>query len=340
MSSVSRLGSAVFVAALAGSFSLVVIGQSRTTTEGAAQTTGGSVAGPLRNAARAIDEGVYTAAQATRGQVIFKERCVSCHGETLGGDIGPPLTGSEFLKLWGDIALSELVNKIENTMPADQPGTTTRAQAADIVAYMLAVGKFPAGRAELVTDEASLKQIVLPAGTAAAPKPVAVAATQARPLGNLAQVMRGIFFPSSNLIFNVQGHDPGEPNKTVYEPGTTAFSWVDWGGGIYTGWELVDYAAIALADAAPLLLTPGRRCENGRPVPVERADWVKYTAELVEAGRAAYKASQSRNQEAVSEVTNQIAEACLNCHVMYRDKPGGTPADPSNKAARCLPRQP
>lgn len=321
MSSFSRLGVAVFVSALGGSFSLVVLaGQSRTATAG-----------------------VYTAAQATRGQAIYKERCMSCHGETLLGDVGPPLTGGEFMKFWGDIALSELVNKIEKTMPADQPGTTTRAQAADLVAYVLQVSKFPAGKAELVSEDAALKQITLPAGNLAAPAPVTVAATSApvsQPLGNLAQVMRGIFFPSSNLIFNVQGHDPGTPNKTIYEPGTAPFSWVDWGGGIYSGWELIDYAAVTLADAAPLLLTPGRRCENGRAVPVERADWIKYTAELVEAGRAAYKASQSRNQEIVSEVTNQIAEACLNCHVQYRDKPGGTPADPSNKAARCIPRQP
>ncbi len=26
-----------------------------------------------------------------------------------------------------------------------------------------------------------------------------------------------------------------------------------------------------------------------------------------------------------------------NCHEVYRDKRGGTPEDPSNKAARCVP---
>jgi hypothetical protein len=99
----------------------------------------------------------------------------------------------------------------------------------------------------------------------------------------------------------------------------------------------VDYAAIALAESTPLLLTPGRRCENGKPVPVERADWVRYVDQLAEAGRAAYRASQSRNRDAVAEVTNQIADACLQCHEVYRDKPGGTTDDPSNKAARCAP---
>jgi hypothetical protein len=112
---------------------------------------------------------------------------------------------------------------------------------------------------------------------------------------------------------------------------------VDWGAGIYSGWELIDYAGVSIADSAPLLLTPGRRCENGRPVPAERADWIQFTNELVDAGKAAYKASQSRNRDAVIEVGNQIADACLHCHEVYRDKPGATPDDPSNKAARCVP---
>jgi len=86
------------------------------------------------------------------------------------------------------------------------------------------------------------------------------------------------------------------------------------------------------------MLTPGRRCKNGKPVPVDDADWVKFTVELAEAGKAAYKASQSRNQAAVSDVTNQVADACLNCHQVYRDKRGSVtnPGDPSNKAARCV----
>ena len=142
-------------------------------------------------------------------------------------------------------------------------------------------------------------------------------------------------FPSSNLIFSVQGQDPAAP-KPAFKPGAGGFNWADWGAGIYSGWELVDYAAVSLVDVAPLLLVP-RRCENGKPAPVERADWVKYTQELADAGRAVFKASQTRNQEAVSDATNLLADSCLNCHVAYRDKPGGTAADPSNKAARCIP---
>lgn len=293
---------------------------------------------------RTVADGVYTEAQATRGEGIYKERCATCHGATLGGAQAPPLAGNEFMRAWGG-PLSELVNKIQNTMPANDPGKLTRQQATDVVSYMLQAGKFPAGRSELASDEGALKAIALPAAPASSGQPAAAAAGQAPsfpPAGNLAQVMRGILFPSSNLIFNVQSRDPAAPlpQRPTSQVTSGAFPWADWGAGIYTGWELVDYAAIALAESAPLMLTPGRRCENGKPVPVNDPDWVKFTLELAEAGKAAYKAAQTRKQDVVSEITDQVATSCSHCHEAYRDKRGSravvNPIDPSNKAARCV----
>ena len=278
-------------------------------------------------------DGAYAPAQAQRGRALYEVECQACHGAALTGALGPPLAGAGFLREWDRRLLAELVDKIEHTMPATKPGTLSRAQATDLAAYLLQANAFKAGAADLAANDALKIAIVAPRG---APSTAASPATSApRPPGNMAQVMRGILFPSSNLLFNVQNQDPGEQKPGWSPGGPTAFSWVDWGAGIYSGWELVDYAAIALAESAPLLLTPGRRCENGRPVPVNSADWIAYTARLAEAGRAAYRASQTRNRDAVSEVTNEIADACLQCHDAYRDKPGGTTADPSNKAARC-----
>jgi mono/diheme cytochrome c family protein len=281
-------------------------------------------------------DGVYTNEQATGGQALYKEKCASCHGPALDGGAAPPLRGDGFLRIWSAQPLSDLVSKIQKTMPASEPGTLTRPQSLALVAYLLQAGKFPAGR-DMLSDDAALKQVAFAdrgAGQARPPGTAALALSS-QPLGNMAQLMRGILFPSSNLIFSVQGQDPGAP-KPPYKPDAGGFNWADWGAGIYPGWELVDYAAVALADVAPLLLVP-RRCENGTAAPVERADWVKYTQELADAARMVYKASQTRNQEAVSDATNQLSDACLNCHVAYRDKPGGTAADPSNKAARCIP---
>src|SRR5712672_2774119 len=47
-----------------------------------------------------------------------------------------------------------------------------------------------------------------PAAKAAAPS-----SSSSKPVGTLAQVMRGILFPNSNLIFDVQQTDPGAPKK-------------------------------------------------------------------------------------------------------------------------------
>jgi mono/diheme cytochrome c family protein len=284
---------------------------------------------------RSTSAGVYTAAQAASGETAYKEKCEHCHGEALQGLVGPPLTGPMFMGVWGGKALDELVDKIQNTMPADAPGTTTRPQALEFAAYMLQVGKFPAGQSALPADQAALKQITFP-GTAAAVTPVASHGVPVQAIGNLAQVMRAIFFPSSNIIFTAQSQDPGKP-KAAYKEGETGFSWADWGAGIYSGWEMVDYAAIALAEAAPLLTTPGRRCENGRPVPSDRADWIQYTQDLVEVGKKVYRLAQTRKQEAMDEASELITDACLACHEKYREKGFGPPGDPSNKRARCTP---
>jgi S-disulfanyl-L-cysteine oxidoreductase SoxD len=287
---------------------------------------------------RTANDSVYTDAQATRGRTLYREKCATCHGDALEGKLAPPLAGSAFLAVWGPQPLSDLAGKIRNTMPADDPGKLKPAEAADLVAYILQAGKFPSGRNELGADEAMLKSIVI---AAAKPQAIAPPASQAPafpPLGNLNQVMRGILFPSSNIIFNVQTNDPGAPAKPGQAgAGAKPFSWTDWGAGIYTGWQVVDFAAVAIAESAPLMLTPGRRCENGRPVPVDRPDWIKFSLALAEAGRVAYRASQTRNQEAVSDATNQLADACFQCHSVYRDKRGSRPGDPAANAARCTP---
>ena len=304
------LGAAVLAGALAGSSSFAVHAQQ----------------------SRTAKDGVYAGGQATRGQAIYKGKCASCHGETLEGLQGPALAGDGFLGVWGNQPLSDLVGKVQHTMPRSEPGTITRQQATDVVAYLLQAGKFPAGTAELSGDEAALKQIMLPGPQAPASRPPAAAAQTMAfpPAGNLAEVMRGILFPSANVIFDAQVVDPGAPRKKSSSSASDSLSvrFAD----VYPGWQLVDYAAVALAESAPLMLTPGRRCENGKPVPVGRADWIKLTQDLADAGKAAYKASQSRNQDAVIEVSNQVSESCLNCHRAFRDGRGGG-------AARCVPRE-
>ena len=116
-----------------------------------------------------VAQGVYTDVQAGRGQAVYTARCSTCHGATLAGRTGPALAGDDFNGIWATQSVSDLVMKIFNTMPKDDTGKLTRQQSTDIVAYMLQVGKFPAGRAELQSDDAALKPISFPAMAVSSP---------------------------------------------------------------------------------------------------------------------------------------------------------------------------
>ncbi len=287
-------------------------------------------------AARSVGAGVYSSAQATRGQQVYQAECASCHGNALEGKGGPPLAGDAFFASRSAQPLKNLVDKIQKTMPFDDPGKLTRNQSIDIAAYILQAGKFPAGQNEL--SETALAQAVFPAAqgpaasAAAGPGPSFVA-----PEGNLAELMRALAFPNSNIIFNVQIHDPGK--KAAPKPNPPEFDYVEWGSNIYPGWMMIDQAAIALTETAPLYLTPGRKCQNGKPVPVDREDWKKYVADMVDVGRLAHKASQARDFEAFVDISEKLNDACANCHRVYRDRGG---RDGANRcvAAAAAPAKP
>ena len=146
-----------------------------------------------------------------------------------------------------------------------------------------------------------------------------MAASRGALTGNVQQIMRGIFFPNANMIFNVQTHDPADKKPlSGIAPGGSDFNWVQWGAGLYSGWEDVTYAAIVLAEASPILLTPGRTCENGNPVPVDRADWIEYSKGMLDAAKKSLDAARMKSMDAVSDATNDLNDACQNCHRVYR----------------------
>ena len=114
-------------------------------------------------------DSVYTTEQAHRGEALYQKQCVSCHGAALDGNGPyPPLSGTDFLgKYEGQPALN-LYDMIQKLMPATAPGSLTRPEAADLLAYILSFDKFPAGKTDLPSDEDSLKKLIIP--KLAAPK--------------------------------------------------------------------------------------------------------------------------------------------------------------------------
>ena len=119
-------------------------------------------------ASRSTNDGVFSAEQAKRGDVMYKEQCATCHGDNLeGSGPMPPLAGKDFLANWTGKTVGELFEKTHTTMPATAPGTLTPAQAADLTAHMLISSGFPAGTTELEPKVEALMQIKIDAPKAA-----------------------------------------------------------------------------------------------------------------------------------------------------------------------------
>ena len=108
---------------------------------------------------RSVWDGVYTEEQAKRGEPLYYRDCSSCHGEKLqGDDNSPALAGIDFITDWNGLTLGKLFDKIRLTMPRDGPSQVSNPEKADILAYILSVNKFPAGKTELQQGDA-LKEI-------------------------------------------------------------------------------------------------------------------------------------------------------------------------------------
>jgi S-disulfanyl-L-cysteine oxidoreductase SoxD len=113
-----------------------------------------------QQASRTIWDGVYSDAQARRGQKVYTEICVYCHGPDFEGDeMGPALRGSSFIAQWSGQPVLKLFTKIVETMPQDDPGTLTPQNAVDVMTYLLEANQVPAGKSDLPGDTAALERI-------------------------------------------------------------------------------------------------------------------------------------------------------------------------------------
>src|SRR5687768_308549 len=71
--------------------------------------------------------GVFTKEQAIEGDVVYQERCSTCHGPNLeGGEDAPPLLGAQFSAIWEGRAIGDLVRRMAARMPKDAPGSLGR----------------------------------------------------------------------------------------------------------------------------------------------------------------------------------------------------------------------
>jgi hypothetical protein len=146
--------------------------------------------------------------------------------------------------------------------------------------------------------------------------PASASGARQRVDANLAQLMKGILFPNSNVVFFAQSDDPAKvpPAK---DPSVATDPLAD----TYGKWQAVENSSLALVEAANLLIIPGRKCSNGLPVPIGNADWPKFVQGLRDAGMKAYKAAQSKDMDKMLDAADTMTTACANCHEKYREKP-------------------
>ena len=115
----------------------------------------------IRAQDRTTWDGVYTEEQATRGEALYQEHCVRCHGATLqgNGEGALPLTGPIFMATWNGVEMGAMLERVRLSMPQDKPGTMSRQQIADLLAFVLRSNKFPAGESELARQPDLLNAI-------------------------------------------------------------------------------------------------------------------------------------------------------------------------------------
>jgi cytochrome c5 len=117
--------------------------------------------------AKSVWEGVYTQAQAQRGQTAYTQYCIACHKADLLG-IEAALRGEPFIERRREDTLDGLFLDMKATMPRRNPGSLPDQTYVDIIAFALQNNEMPAGNLELTPDLLDKTELVGKGG----PKPV------------------------------------------------------------------------------------------------------------------------------------------------------------------------
>ncbi len=105
--------------------------------------------------------GVFSDAQAARGEALYADNCSYCHlVDMTGGDLAPALTGAPFIAKWTSKPLSEVFDYMRVQMPLNSPGGLSPQQNADVLAFLLKKSGFLSGGVDLPSQSAGLKGVV------------------------------------------------------------------------------------------------------------------------------------------------------------------------------------
>ena len=105
-------------------------------------------------------DGVFTEAQASRGEAAYGRSCAACHKEDLlGGGTAPALAGDAFFRRWNESTLDDVVETMRSSMPQEAPNSLEAQVYVDIITYLLKASGTPQGSKELTADRDRLKLV-------------------------------------------------------------------------------------------------------------------------------------------------------------------------------------
>jgi mono/diheme cytochrome c family protein len=104
-------------------------------------------------------DGVYSDAQATKGEAIYIDKCAKCHGVDGSGGDAPELQGGGFAADWDGLTVAQLFDRTRSSMPQDNPQSLSRDDTAAILAYLFRKNGFPPGSADLSSAGEALNAI-------------------------------------------------------------------------------------------------------------------------------------------------------------------------------------
>jgi mono/diheme cytochrome c family protein len=127
----------------------------------------GAVMGVEAVASR-IQGGPFTVEQAARGGQLYEQACEGCHGPDLaGGKVVPGIAGQAFANVWTGRSLADLFERLELSMPPDDPTSVSPDEMVDILAHILRVNGWAAGEDVLPADRKVLETLVFRMGGSA-----------------------------------------------------------------------------------------------------------------------------------------------------------------------------
>jgi mono/diheme cytochrome c family protein len=103
---------------------------------------------------RSARDGVYSAAQAARGEKTYKAKCGNCH-------MADQFSGFVFMQSWSGQSAYALYEQLRTTMPQDNPGSLKPQEYADLIAYIFKINRLPTGDTELKGTKPALSQVII-----------------------------------------------------------------------------------------------------------------------------------------------------------------------------------